>query len=461
MDKAKASAWEADFVGKEIGGCIVESLIDFGKSAAVFRAARDGNIVALKIFDDEIIERYGDKTQLVRISRELTLVGKSHPGMVEIIDGGVDLESGNHFIVMEYLPGPSLEKCLQDVPDEKVPMLIAQLSMCCEHLDGLSLVHRDIKPANIVILDNFTRLVLLDFGVMKPVGDVGLTDAGGIQSFIGTLQYSSPEFLLRAEQDSPEGWRALTLYQIGAVLHDLIMRRPLFSEYANPYARLVMAVQQDIPSVASATIPRYLIQACKAALVKDPDTRLKLVSWRSFRPPLKGSVAGDVRERVTQRSLLDRANIVPEAVPVSGEPDLVDAVVNLLKIEVRRVRNENTAAFPPLTVTRIPPDGNDVCISFRPSAQQGLSNGLTLSVSVDVLDEVAQAIAVSVCAWIGGGPVKPYSASMVTIYKEVFVPATFATALENAMYFAVDNAQEFPCAGSSVSLHLKELEVSF
>ena len=302
MDKVKAELWESNFKGTVVAGCLVEGLIDFGKSAAVFRARRDKELVALKIFDDELIERYGDKVQLARIDRELTLVGRSHPNMVKILDGGFDARTGNHFIVMEYLPGPSLQKCLLEIPEANVASLIEQLASVCEYLETLSLAHRDIKPANIVVEDDFTRLVLLDFGVLKPVGEVGLTDGNGIQSFIGTLQYSSPEFLLRDELDTIEGWRALSLYQIGGVLHDLIMRKPLFQEYVNPYGRLVMAVQNDLPSVVSATLPSYLVDVCRAALVKNPSTRLRLISWESFRRPVKATAGTAARERVTRRS---------------------------------------------------------------------------------------------------------------------------------------------------------------
>ncbi|ATE65611.1 protein kinase domain-containing protein [Rhizorhabdus dicambivorans] len=307
MDKIKAALWESNLKGTTVAGCAVEKMIDFGKSAVVFRARRGDELVALKIFDDELIERYGDKTQLARIDRELTLVGKSHPNMVEILDGGFDSGTGNHFIVMQYLPGRSLEKCLQEIPEENVALLIEQLASVCQYLETLSLAHRDIKPANIVILENFTRLVLLDFGVLKPVGEVGLTDSDGIQSFVGTLQYSSPEFLLRDEEDSLEGWRALSLYQIGGVLHDLIMRKPLFHDYVHPYGRLVMAVQNDLPSVTSATLPSYLVDACKAALIKNCHTRLELVSWASFSPPPKMTAGLAARERVTRRSVVGQA----------------------------------------------------------------------------------------------------------------------------------------------------------
>jgi hypothetical protein len=69
--------------------------------------------------------------------------------------------------------------------------------------------------------------MVMDFGVIRPVGEPGITD-GDQRPFIGTLQYSSPEFLFRTEADTPEGWRALTFYQLGAVLHDLIMRQRIF-----------------------------------------------------------------------------------------------------------------------------------------------------------------------------------------------------------------------------------------
>jgi hypothetical protein len=65
-------------------------LIDHGKSAAVFRASGRGGIVAVKIFDDELIARYGDDTQFERINRELQLIGKSHPNLVKILGGGID-----------------------------------------------------------------------------------------------------------------------------------------------------------------------------------------------------------------------------------------------------------------------------------------------------------------------------------------------------------------------------------
>jgi serine/threonine protein kinase len=379
--------------------------------------------------------------------------------MVQILDGGVDAATGNHFIVMEYLAGASLQKCLTLVPDDKIPILIEQLASCCEYLETLSLAHRDIKPSNIVILNCYSRLVLLDFGVMKPVGEVGVTDADGIQSFVGTLQYSSPEFLLRTEDDSIEGWRALSLYQIGGVLHDLIMRRPLFEEHSAPYARLVNAVQNNIPNVSSTTVPTYLVEVCQAALVKSPTTRLKLVTWDSFRPPKKATAGAAARERVTNRSMLTEALAAPETSGPSGTDDLLEATINLIKVEARRIRSENTAALPPLTLTRVPRDGAIVAIGFRPAEQQGLSAGLTIRVEVEVVDISSQAVALAVSAFTGASPAASPNGEGVVAYRGIFNPTSLAGALESSIYMAVDRAQLEPEADRGKPLDLGELKV--
>ena len=380
--------------------------------------------------------------------------------MVEILDGGVDTGSRNHFIVMEYLNGPNLQQCLNEIPDEKVPILIEQLVSSCEYLETFSLVHRDIKPSNIAILEDHSRLVLLDFGVMKPVGEVGVTDAGGIQSFVGTLQYSSPEFLLREEEDTPSGWRALSLYQVGGVLHDLIMKSPLFKDYTDPYARLVNAVQNDIPNVTSASQPTYLVEACQASLVKDPAIRLKLVSWDSFRVPVKRDAGAAARERVTRRSLLNEAQASPDAGGVTGREDLLEATINLLKVEARRIRGENTAALPPLTVVRVPRWGAAVDIGFGPTDQQGLPAGLTIHIEVEVLDVSSQAISLWVSAFTGTvGVEATEGCSRVPVYRGVFNPATIAGALESSIYASVDCAQQVPQTSQGKSLDLSGLKV--
>ncbi|WP_421362404.1 serine/threonine protein kinase [Agrobacterium rosae] len=440
MDSFKAKEWEDLFKGKKIDKWTVKSLIDNGKSAAVFSAEGDDGPVALKIFDDELIKRYGDDSQIARIDRELTLIGQAHPNMVRILGGGVFEE--NHFIVMELLDGPSLSKCLADVPDAKVPALVEQLVSACEFLESQDLAHRDIKPANIVILDDFERLVLLDFGVLKPVGDSdGPTDVDGQRIFIGTLQYSSPEFLLRNETNDKKGWRALSLYQVGAVVHDLIMRRPIFEEFVNPYAALVNAVQFEHPNIASESAPSFLVDACRMALIKDPEKRLAVSNWDSFRAPPVLSSAEEARRRVGQRALMAQIESVGPPINKSAdEAELLDTVIDGLKIEFRRIRQGNATLIPPLEISRTSLHSDELVVRIQPSAMLNLTKGLVIVVKVKIIDADAQAIGVFVSA----APVQENldDAPDTEVFRGPYSSGTVGDRIEAAIFTGLDHAQQ-------------------
>jgi hypothetical protein len=441
VDSAKAKEWEERLRGKTIESWTIESLIDHGKSAAVFRAFGKDGPVALKIFDDEIIQRHGNEAQLGRIRRELTLIGQNHPNMVRLLGGGLHEESKNHFIVMEFLDGPSLSKCLGQVPEANIPSLIEQLASACEFLESLNLAHRDIKPANIVVLDDFSRLVLLDFGVLKPIGEPGFTDVDGQRLFVGTLQYSSPEFLLREEDNDANGWRALSLYQVGAVLHDLIMRRPIFDEFVNPYAALVNAVQHELPSVASATAPSYLVDACRMALVKDPIKRLDLVNWDSFRPPSAASAAEEARKRVGQRILLAQAEAAPgPAQDRAAAQELLETVIEGLKVEFRRIRQANASLMPPLEVTRPGRRSPSLVIQMKPSEKLKLAKGLRLELAVRVVDIDAQAIIIEMSATACTDPA--VGIPLTEVFKGPYRSGTISDRIEAALFLSLDQAQQ-------------------
>lgn len=449
MDKVKAREWEAKLRGRSIEGWTVDSLIDYGKSAAVFKASGPNAQAALKIFDDDLIQRYGDKVQLERIHRELGLIGKHHPNMVSILGGGVHQESGNHYIIMEYLDGPSLSACLAMVPEANVSSLVEQLVSACEFLEAHKLAHRDIKPANIVLLNNFSRLVLLDFGVLKPVGEVGLTDVDEQRLFVGTLQYSSPEFLLRDEDDDEQGWRALSIYQVGAVLHDLIMRRRIFDEFVNPYAALVNAVQHEQPNVASETVPSYLVDACRMALVKDPVKRLSLVSWDAFRPPVATTVADAARQRISKRLLL--ADALAEGVIDLGPAtlELLETVIEGLKVELRRIRQANATIMPPMEITRGAKRAPMVLVRMNASAEFKLADELRFEMLVSVIDVESQAVQLDAHAAFAASGID--GAHYTTIFRGPYSSGAIGDRVEGALIVALDQAQSGPNGSLSLA----------
>jgi len=277
--------------GRSVGNWQVQNLINYGKSGAVFRAHDSQRTAALKIFDPELVARYGELTQLTRIQRELSLRGRCHPHLVQIFDGGKCAATNHLFLVMQHVPGKPLGAVLNSIQRPRIRLLLQQLAGAAKFLEDNNLAHRDIKPDNIVIDPNTGDATLLDLGVLRPISSESSATDDGEDHFVGTLQYSPPEFLLREEEDTLDGWRAVTFYQLGAVLHDLIEGRPIFVEFTTPFARLVNAVQHTAPTFQATDVPD-LVRLAQNCLVKPPDTRLQLVTWNDFLCPQEGHSPG-------------------------------------------------------------------------------------------------------------------------------------------------------------------------
>jgi serine/threonine protein kinase len=296
----------AELVGKNVGGWNILGRLGAGNSAVVFSAERNGEAAALKVFDPDLIERSGREVQLKRIVRELSLKGAIHPNLVRVIDGGECGETGHLFIVMERIGAPNLATVLADVPRDAVRLIIAQIAEAARFLENWDppIAHRDIKPDNIAISPDFKKATLLDLGVILPL-DLNEKEPSSDQErrfFVGTLRYGPPEFLLRKEEYSIEGWRAVTFYQLGAVLYDMIMKERIFEAFAEPYPRLVMAIEHQIPSITAKDVPEDLILLAKNCLNKDPRIRLQYVSWSDFE--LKSTLASaamSAKDRVRRR----------------------------------------------------------------------------------------------------------------------------------------------------------------
>ncbi len=390
MDRAKAASLARRLVDNKLGEFTVKSLLDHGKSAAVFRANdAENNPVVIKVFDAEIVEQYGDETQLIRINRELELIGHSCPNLVQIVGGGYDEQEKLHYVAMEYLSGFTLKKALTEIPSENIRSLVKQLAVAAKFLEDRGICHRDIKPENIIISDDFKILTLLDLGVLRPIGKSTITDER-TPPFIGTLQYSSPEFLLRQEVDSVEGWRAVTFYQIGAVMHDLIMRRQIFEQFAHPYAKLVNAIQYEMPVIVSDTIPRDLVSLATSCLVKPPALRVQLVTWDDFlqEPDEKNQ---DAKLEVARTlAIMRAAEEAPSATDKIKVAAFRNSIVDFLKSSATSMRSEGL--LPPIVQHR---DGDKLRLSFSQSLQYGIQRDFDICVAINILDAASRAVSIS------------------------------------------------------------------
>lgn len=397
MDDEKARAMLKALRATGVGDWEILDFIDHGKSAAVFKAKRGATTAAIKVFDTELIARFGDAALLERMEREKWLVGHDHPNIVKMFESGVEPSTKNHYLVMELLDGQNLSKTLDKIPLASIPALVEQLASAAEYIESRGLAHRDIKPANIVVSDNLKRLVLLDFGVLKPVGEKGLTDNNGTPLFVGTNQYASPEFALRQEEDTPDGWRAVTFYQIGAVIHDLIMKRPLFGAHTGVPARLAQAVQNEVPAMLSTDAPPYLVTLAQNCLVKSPKARLQMVSWDNFKQPAeRQDRALELQERIRQRAAAaqtrqSETTRYEVSVP-SVESHMLHSVLEISR-EMLRSLGQDDPPLPRRIVYGVTEPRSGIRADFEPLAEVGLPDGLSLCLLVGVIDEKSKIVA--------------------------------------------------------------------
>ena len=284
MDAARADFYKRLFIGKTIDRWRVSRLLGNGKSAVVFVGESDAREYALKVFDPEIAERYGVVLQEQRLQNELSLSAHGIPNLIGIIGGGkCTIESQEYFyIVMPLVRGMTLREYIRssECGQAFIVQVLTTLLDISERLLERKIAHRDIKPDNIMASPS-GELTLMDLGVVKLVGSGSLTDVDAKQ-FVGTQRYAPPEFLLRDEQDTQGGWRAVNLYQIGATLHDLIMKKELFAE-KNPQAALVKAVLEEYPFIENAKVDRRLIQLARDLLDKNWTHRLALAPIERIR----------------------------------------------------------------------------------------------------------------------------------------------------------------------------------
>ncbi|MGI8477050.1 MAG: protein kinase domain-containing protein, partial [Thermomicrobiales bacterium] len=168
----------------------IERKIGEGGTAEVYLAFDSvlNREVALKWLRPQFAADRGFRS---RFEREAQAAARmNHPNIIAIFDVGED--RGLPFIVMEYIPGQTLDAIIADEaplhPDD-VAILMDQVGAALDFAHAQGIVHRDIKPQNILV-DPTGLVKVVDFGIAKGLSDSALTQSG---TSIGTAQYVSPE----------------------------------------------------------------------------------------------------------------------------------------------------------------------------------------------------------------------------------------------------------------------------
>lgn len=198
-----------------------------------------------------------------------------HPNVVEVFDVG-ETPEGELFLVMELLRGVPLSKRLARMGRLDSTTFASIAPEICAALGAahmLGIVHRDVKPANVMLVEHGSRsdfVKVVDFGIAKAESSAtALTDA---ESFIGTLEYISPEQLLG---DPPLGVYS-DVYSLGVMFYLLLTGTPVFRGV--PPAGLVHHHLEVVPEslrdrAPAAGISEQLDAVVMRCLAKAPSDR--------------------------------------------------------------------------------------------------------------------------------------------------------------------------------------------
>ena len=176
--------------GDSLGAWQLVEEIGHGGMGAVFRAERaDGHFRQASAI--KILKGRSSSEKLAFLAKERQILATlSHPNIARLLDGGAT-PGGRPYLVMEHVEGMPIDAYCNARHLDLSHRLQLFLAVC----DAISFAHQrlvihcDIKPGN-VLVDRRGRVVLLDFGIVRLVGEVVEGDASGPVAF--TPRYASP-----------------------------------------------------------------------------------------------------------------------------------------------------------------------------------------------------------------------------------------------------------------------------
>jgi serine/threonine-protein kinase len=208
--------------GEVLGHFRLVEQIGAGGMGIVFRA-RDLRLqrdVALKILNPKTLS---DPSGRRRFRREALVLSRlNHPNVESVYEFPSD--EGVDYIVMEFVPGTSLDDRLQrgPIPEAEAIALSVQLARGLAAAHARGIIHRDLKPGNLRVTPE-NVLKILDFGLSQLFASpddetVTETVADSSHSVLGgTLPYMAPEQL----QGKPPDTRS-DVYSAGVVLYEMV-----------------------------------------------------------------------------------------------------------------------------------------------------------------------------------------------------------------------------------------------
>ncbi|WP_170229167.1 serine/threonine-protein kinase [Polyangium fumosum] len=228
-----------------------------------------GRTVAIKVLQPEALKHKELVARFANEARSASRIQSEH--VARVLDVGT-LDSGEPYMVMEYLEGSDLSKLVKRQGSLEIEDAVEYLLQACEalaeaHVAGI--VHRDLKPANLYLTrraDGSACVKVLDFGISKAALVGSSPEAQQMtqtQSVLGTPGYMAPEQLRSSKHVDAR----TDIWALGVILQELVTGRLAFQGSTVPeiYAAILSSppeplrkLRPDAPPALEAVIQRCL-----------------------------------------------------------------------------------------------------------------------------------------------------------------------------------------------------------
>ncbi len=242
---------------RPLEGYTIQRGVGRGGFGEVYYALSDGGKeVALKhLRDNHAVELRG-------VAQCLNL---KSPHLVSIFDVKQNVE-GEHFLVMEYVSGPSLRELLIESPKglgvQKALYFLREIGQGLAYLHDRGIVHRDLKPGNILCDEG--RVKIGDYGLSK---FITVSRHSAQTSSVGTVHYMAPEV------GSGSYSRGVDIYALGVILYEMLLGKVPFDGSSMGEVVIKHLTAQPEVDELPAPFPRVI----RKALAKDPKDRYATV----------------------------------------------------------------------------------------------------------------------------------------------------------------------------------------
>jgi serine/threonine protein kinase/Tol biopolymer transport system component len=266
----------SQLTGRLVGAYQIQTLLGAGGMGDVY-SARDTRLkrtVAIKVLPHDKVANSDRERRFLQEARAASAL--NHPNIVTLHDIVHEPGFGIHFLVMEYVPGKSLDRL---IPSKGLPLREAlgyaqQIAGALTAAHAAGIVHRDIKSANVMVTPE-GHVKILDFGLAKLVErdtedtdaqtrtrPTMLTEPGMV---MGTAAYMSPEQATGHELD-----HRTDIFSLGVVLYEMLAGQRPFRG-TSQVATMHAIINDPTPPIAAQ--PPELHEILEKALAKEPKDR--------------------------------------------------------------------------------------------------------------------------------------------------------------------------------------------